>query len=61
LFLRAPDQIHARHAVDHFDGGNDVVFGVFGEIGDVPVLGRQRERQDGNCEADWLLTSRSPA
>src|SRR5436190_1776193 len=26
LFLRTPDEVHARHAVDILDGGNDVVF-----------------------------------
>ena len=28
MFLRAPDEVYARNAIDLFDGGDDVVFGV---------------------------------
>ena len=37
---------------------DDVVFGVLGEVGEVPVLGRQREREDGELRGRLALDLR---
>ena len=54
-FLRAPDEVYARYAIDLLDGGDDVVFGVLGQVGEVPVFGRQRERQYGELRGRLAL------